>query len=174
MGQAAEPQSAQGAPGQSFAFDNGDALAEIPRMSVFFVLFLNIVTFSLYGPIWFLRRAERFNRLQAPWELHQGILATALMGRIVILGLSAYVGFLAGAGWDTETVQVALLEGFSGFLGLLVFVLYFHQCLRLRAMLKSHIRALTGREFPNGWFWVFLFQELNLQYAVNRAKDRLG
>lgn len=151
-----------------------EAFDRVPRMPWLLVLLLDCLTLGLYGPCWFLRREPACNALGTARRLHPGLLATALLGRVASLFL-ACAGLLeikaVNAGHLPTFMAAPIVEDLQGFLECFVFAIMVHQSLRLRAMLKDHHLATTGRRLRMGWLWTILFQEIALQRGINRMHD---
>jgi hypothetical protein len=123
------------------------------RRSVWLLILLVIVTFTIYSPVWYVRRARFFDSLSAdkkvgplPWIF------------VVALALN-FIAAVAGA--SDPILRVAQL--FSGISSLAV-------AFRMAHILRSDF-ARTGRQIGVSGAGVFFFGCLYLQHVLNEAAD---
>lgn len=148
-------------------------LADVPELHWFLVLVCNIITLGIYGPVWFLRRLEIFQRLRSERRLNPGLLTASL-----IFVLASLLCVLALFAMDKSRAPVIagmlltdLLDDLSTFLDLLAWLMLAHQGLRLRRMLKDHVAAQGGHATITA-LWTVLFRNIHLQHVINGLKRR--
>jgi hypothetical protein len=149
-------------------------LADVPELHWFLVLVYNIITLGIYGPVWFLRRLGAFQRLRSERKLNPGLLVASLMFIAAGLMLSFVSGLLEGfseaQGLTTRIGGLSTaLDHLSTFIDILATFLIIHQSLTLRRMIKDHVAA-QGRHVAITALWTILFQNINLQHAINGLK----
>ncbi len=149
-----------------------DPLAAVPEQHWFLVLVYNVVSLGIYAPVWFLRRLGAFQRLRSERRLNAGLLTASLIFTITSLVCSLALLVLKNRVPSMAWLPVAgLLDGFSSFLDLSAWLLLAQQSLTLRRMLKDHAEAQGGCAAITA-LWTILFQNMNLQHAVNGLKRR--
>lgn len=149
-------------------------LADVPEVHWFLVLVYNIITLGIYGSVWFLRRLGAFQRLRSERKLNPGLLVASLMFIAAGLMLSFVSGLLEGfseaQGLTTRIGGLSTaLDHLSTFIDILATFLIIHQSLTLRRMIKDHVAA-QGRHVAITALWTILFQNINLQHAINGIK----
>lgn len=135
----------------------GHALQALPRVSVWAVLVLSIISLGLYYTYWLFTRTQIINRVaDKPISM---ILVHSVLG---LLMLNLIVSFVSGYNPDNE--QYRQLAGFIG-LGYSLLNLFwvFSVRQRLHKMTQAGERSLF---WING-IWTFLFQVLYLQFKIN-------
>lgn len=147
-------------------------LADVPELHWFLVFAYNIITLGIYAPAWFLRRLGAFRRLRSERRLNAGLLTASLL-----FTLASLVCSLTLVAWRDRALSLAglpvadLLDDFSTFLDISAWLLLAQQSLTLRRMLKDHAEAQGGYA-PITALWTILFQNMNLQHAINGLKRR--
>ncbi|MEG6550473.1 zinc ribbon domain-containing protein [Desulfocurvibacter africanus] len=146
-------------------------LADVPELHWFLVLVYNIITLGIYGSVWFLRRLGAFQRLRSERRLNPGLLTASLVFTIASLGCALTLIVMGeGSALVVAGLPVTdLLDDFSTFLDLSAWLMLAHQALRLRRMIKDHVAA-QGRHVAITALWTILFQNINLQHAINGLK----
>lgn len=135
----------------------GHALQALPRVSVWAVLGLSIISLGLYYTYWLFTRTQIINRVaDRPISM---ILVHSVLG---LLMLNLIVSFVSGYNPDNE--QYRHLAGIIG-LGYSLLNLFWVFSVRQRL----HKMTLAGERslfWING-IWTFLFQVLYLQFKIN-------
>lgn len=140
------------------------------RTNVLGMIVMYLVTAGFYGPVWFLRRREAFNRLRS----QERVGSTIFIAVILLLAVSIVLG-VAGQSMGGEAASLA--EILSRAMGLAAGIAMIIQAFKVRRILEDHINvALTTagpfsvRENLNG-VAVFFLGILYLQYEINRFLD---
>lgn len=131
-------------------------LVSIPKMNIFWVLFLYAVTFTVYEPIWYLRRRKSINSLNSRVRMNP---AFPLLLLIVILVQIVYgiVDFNIGA---------RLSWVFSWAFSIII-------AFNVRKMLADHLKSKVVISTGLSVFLTFLFRFLYLQYKINRQSEKI-
>lgn len=139
------------------ADSQGHALQALPRVSVWTVLVLSIISLGLYYTYWLFTRTQIINRVaDKPISM---ILVHSVLG---LLMLNLIVSFVSGYNPDNEQYrQLTGIIGLSYSLLNLFWVFTVRQ--RLHKMTQAGERSLF---WING-LWTFLFQVLYLQFKIN-------
>jgi hypothetical protein len=146
-------------------------LASVPELHWFLVLVYNLITLGIYGSVWFLRRLGAFQQLRSKRRLNPGLLTASLIFTSASLGcvFALIVMDESRAPVMAGMPVTDLLNDLSTFLDLLAWLMLAQQSLRLRRMLKDHAAAQGGHVAINA-LWTILFQNINLQHAINGLK----
>ncbi len=129
----------------------------LPRVSVWAVLGLSIVSLGLYYTYWLFTRTQIINRLSDK-PIPPALVHTVLG----LLMLNLILSFVSGYNPDNEQYQqLASISGLSYSLLNLFWVFTVRQ--RLHKMTQAGERSLF---WING-IWTFLFQVLYLQFKIN-------
>jgi hypothetical protein len=133
------------------------ALQALPRVSVWAVLGLSIISLGLYYTYWLFTRTQIINRvIDRPIPM---ILVHTVLG---LLMLNLILSFVSGYNPDNEQYQqLARISGLVYSLFNLFWVFTLRQ--RLHKMTQAGERSLF---WING-IWTFLFQVLYLQFKIN-------
>jgi len=131
---------------------------ELPKTSVWVIIFLTLVTIGLYIPVWFLRRRKILNRL-SPGRHLDAFLAglVALYGGAFVLGLSVGVsGAPEGQNLQFWTSVVDIASRI------------------LTLVLSFQVKAILEENYPDdisgvGTFFLSIFY---LQYKINRLQPK--
>ena len=149
---------------------NHGPLAGLHERSWPMVLLLQIVTLGIYGYVWFLRRAAVFNRLPGRKQINPGFMWGALLMYVASIVLNVASQVQA----ELNVLPAAPYKDIEGMLSFLQVVIYLHQSLTLRRMLKDYALNATRRPLSAGWLWTILFGAIHLQAVTNTLRDRLA
>ncbi len=146
--------------------------AELKKTSVVLLIFLTIITFGIYYPVWFLRRRNAINNLQSKEKLGSGVFVFA----IVVFSISLFVSLLSGAmeglaeglGEMDLMLTAKGLDLFSRILDLVVGISLLVQCFKVRRIFNEHFNTYLQRGISFSGAATFFFQIYYLQYKMNR------
>lgn len=140
----------------------GHAMQALPRVSVWAVLGLSIISLGLYYTYWLFTRTQIINRVaDKPVSMH---LVHTVLGLLLLNLILSFV-----SGYNPENEQYQQLASISG-LGYSLLNLFwvFSVRQRLHKMTQAGERSLF---WING-IWTFLFQVLYLQFKINEYIDQ--
>lgn len=133
------------------------ALQALPRVSVWAVLVLSIISLGLYYTYWLFTRTQIINRVtDRPISM---ILVHSVLG---LLMLNLIVSFVSG--YNPENEQYRQL---AGIIGLSYSLLNLFWVFTLRQRLHKMTQAGERSLFWINGLWTFLFQVLYLQFKIN-------
>jgi hypothetical protein len=146
--------------------------AELKKTSVVLLVFLTIITFGIYYPVWFLRRRSGINSLQSKEKLGSGVFVFA----IVVFSISLFVTLLSGAveglaeglGEMDLMLTAKRLDLFSRILNLVAGITLLVQCFKVRRIFNEHFNVNLKRDIQFSGVATFFFQIYYLQYKANR------
>ena len=136
-------------------------MQKLPRLSVWTVLGLTIITFGLYHLYWMLTRSRIINQIQD--KKVPSILINAVFG-LMLLNLS--FAFISSA--NPDDLDAAMHSNIINVIYSLV-NLYWIFLIRDRILLIANANKETG--FWIHGFLTFLFQVLYMQYKINQYHD---
>ena len=130
-----------------------------PKMNVFLLIILGIITIGVFYAIWFLMRKDWLNRLSATKKLGSGLAIFVL----VIYSFSAIMLFVplemqAYETWDR-------IDNLLTLVGVVCLVILAFQ---VRRILIQHYDENLGMNIGFSGAATFFFQEWYLQYKINR------
>lgn len=156
-----EPDHSQQDPARPATNSQAHAIQALPRVSVWAVLGLSIISLGLYYTYWLFTRTQIINRLS-----DKPISPTLVHTVLGLLMLNLILSFVSGYNPDNEDYQqLASISGLSYSLLNLFWVFTVRQ--RLHKMTQAGERSLF---WING-IWTFLFQVLYLQFKINEYID---
>ncbi|MFC1666574.1 PDZ domain-containing protein [Candidatus Omnitrophota bacterium] len=128
----------------------------IPKMNIFLVLFLYAVTFTLYEPIWYLRRRNSINSLNTKVKLNV-LFPVLLLVLILVQNLYCVVNFNLGAKlfWILPWCFSIIIA------------------FRVKKMLGNHLKSRVTISADISIFLTFFFRFLYLQYKINRQSGKV-
>lgn len=138
------------------------------NMSVLVLLVFRLITGDIYGAVWFLKRKWYFNGLRSSQRLGTAAPVFIIVMLIVYL-LCSFAGGVAVGEGDEEAA--------GGFFLLAILVLVSASItnlilsFRARRMLDEHFNIYLGKGMPFSKGLTFLFQQLYLQYKLNRLPE---
>ena len=130
------------------------------RMNILLLLFLSIITFEMYIPIWFLVKRQAINSLASTKKLGSG----APIFVLLIYGIGAILLF-APLGF-TETS----LDMISDFIPLIGGILVIALSFKVRHIFDEHFNLKQQRNIKFSGVATFFFTILYLQYKINRIE----
>jgi len=139
---------------------------ELGRTNVLFLIFLTVITLGVYYPIWFLRKKDALNKLQAKEKLGSGLFIFITIVQIPTIFIGFTIGFLEGF-----TGEEGIGKGFdllTKLLSLAVGIIFLAKSLKVRRILKGHFGGHLGYGISFSPLATFFFQIYYLQYKINR------
>jgi predicted RNA-binding Zn-ribbon protein involved in translation (DUF1610 family) len=130
-----------------------DLLPSLGKMPVLLLIFLLVITFGIYAPIWFLTKRRALNELRSSKKI--GIEAPIFL--IVIYTIS----FLLDLTHGFERGPWRVLD----FIGLIIVTV---QCFDVRRILIDHFNVYMGRDINFSGIATLFFGIPYLQYKINR------
>ncbi len=131
-------------------------LMPLPKMNIFLVVFLYLITLSLYEPIWYLRRLKTINSMKSEKKLD--FLVPVLLLMIVTTQIIyGFMNFNAGSriSW---AVSLILSIGIAMYVG---------------KIMTEHLKAKLPVPFKFSWTMTFLFRLFYLQYKINWQSEKI-
>jgi hypothetical protein len=137
---------------------------ELKKTSIVLLIFLTIITFGIYYPVWFLRRRNAINNLQSKEQLGVGVFVFA----IVVLSISLFVYLLSGSMegiadglGEKSLIPISTgLDLFSMTLYLVAGIAIFFQCFKVRRIFNEHFNTHLEKGISFSVAATFLFQIL--------------
>ena len=123
-----------------------------PKINVFLMIILTLVTLAIYIPIWFLRRKSWLNHLSATEKLG----SKAAIFVLVIFCISAL--FLTVGGLEVIDSLINIVGGIT------ILILAF----KVRRILHKHFNVKHSLKVRFSGVFTFLFTIFYLQYKINR------
>ena len=130
-----------------------------PRMNVFLLFIITIVTAAIFMPIWFLRRKDWLNRLSATKKLGSRLAIFVL----VIYCIAAILLFV-----PLEVLKYEAWEGIDNLIALVGGIIIVILAFRVRRILIEHFNEKLGMNISFSGAGTFFFTILYLQYKMNR------
>ena len=130
-----------------------------PKMNVFLLIIITIVTYAIYMPIWFLRRKDWLNRLSATKKLGSGLAIFVL----VIYSIAASLLFV-----PLEVLAYEVWEGIDNLISLVGGVCLVILAFQVRRILIQHYDENLGMNIGFSGAGTFFFTIWYLQYKMNR------
>ncbi|MEL7187195.1 MAG: DUF4234 domain-containing protein [Pseudomonadota bacterium] len=146
----------------------GDAFADFPRFSAWWVALLSIITYGLYTYYWLVTRTTKINQALPDFQISAGLLwATISLG---LLNIVLSIWFEIGLGSATPEIlgTVALA---SVALGLVQFVCWVMLAFAIRSRLNRMTGATPGHPLWSNGVLTFFFTPIYPAYKINQAKD---
>jgi hypothetical protein len=140
---------------------------EIKRTSVILMIFLSVITFGIYIPVWFLRRKEAINNLHSNEKLKSGIFVFMIMMCCTGILFEFLSGSLQELG-EIDTAQT--LDGISGGLCLWAGIFMLIKSFTVRRIFTSHYVDHLNGDISLSGIATFFFSIFYLQYKINRIK----
>ncbi len=155
-----------------------EAAPALKKTSVFLVIFLTLITFGVYVPVWFITRRKAINSLHSQQKLGLGTLVFVL----VLFGAVLLAGFVEG--WMQASAAHVTMETYTklnadivnvlaGVGGIVLLV----QSFKVRRILLDHFRAQSSglfsstmsleREVSFSGVATFFLHIYYLQYKIN-------
>ncbi|MDH4179901.1 MAG: DUF4234 domain-containing protein [Armatimonadota bacterium] len=132
-------------------------------MSVPLLVLLVMITFGIYGPVWFLKRLAAFNSLQSREKFGAGVFVFV----IVVFSISLLLAFISGAIADVDGGPTPL-DAVIRLLDLVAGITMLVQCFKARRVIHDHYRGVLQRDVQISGVALFFFHEWCLQYVINR------
>jgi len=145
---------------------------ELKKTSVVLLIFLTIITFGIYYPVWFLRKRNGVNNLQSKEKLGSGVFVFS----IAVFSISLFVTLLSGAMeglaeglGEMDFMLIAKgLDSFSIILDSVAGITLLVQCFKVRRIFNEHFNTHLQRGISFAGAATFFFQIYYLQYKMNR------
>ncbi len=136
---------------------NGFAAPQrIRRTPVLLVLLLSVLTLGIYLPIWFLRRRQEINSLDAPDKLAPGAFVFVIIAYSTTLLLLVFTADGGGA--------------LGRLIDLIASIVIVVQCFAVRRILDCHFNVVLEQNVYFSAVLTFLLGILYLQYMINRLR----
>ena len=138
---------------------NGESLAQPRRIKetpVLLVFLFIILTAGIYIPIWFLRRRQALNSLDAPEKLKAGVFVIVIIlysASLLLLFFTADEGGVLGRLIDLVATIVIIV-----------------QCFAVRRILDCHFNVVLEQNVYFSGILTFFLGILYLQYMINRLR----
>lgn len=132
---------------------------ELKKMSVILLIFLMVITFGIYYPVWFLTRRSGINNLQSKEKLGSGVFVFA----IVVFSINLVFAFVSGV-----IEGLGEIYAFSGILAFVAGIILLAQCFEVRRIFNEHYNEHLQRGISFSVGAIFFFQIYYLQYKINR------
>lgn len=132
---------------------------QLEKDSVFFIVFLTVITYGIYIPVWFLNRKDIFNDMNSEEKLSDG----PIIFLLTIFIISAVMLIPSILFMETELgIMIDALDRIITFVGgIIILVLSF----KIRKILSEHYKTnLLGVA-------TFFFTLFYLQYKINQFLD---
>ena len=138
---------------------------QIPKMNVFLMFILTIVTYGIYYPVWCLRRMQWINSLSSNRKLGYGLPTFILVAYCI----SAFILLLVLVTEDVYLVDI--LDMFDWLLSLAGIIVLLVIAFKIRRILLEHFNENLGLGINISGALTFLFTFLYLQYKMNRLES---
>jgi len=146
--------------------------SELKKMSVLLLIFLTVITVGIFSPVWFLKRRNEINNLQAKEKLGTGVFVFAIVvfsiSLLVTLMSGAMEGLAEGLGEMNLLLTAKGLDLFSRILDLVAGITLLVQCFKVRRIFNEHFNTHLQRGISFSGVATFFFQIFYLQYKINR------
>ncbi len=130
------------------AEQEGEIPDKLEEFSVLLTIFLTLITFWFYYPVWFMTRRRALNSLRSPEKLSLGVLGFIMVVWVVTLAISVAAGALEGAGGSSEAAS--WWANLSTPFELVGGVLILFQCFKVRRILLDHAETMERGLFSAG------------------------
>jgi hypothetical protein len=151
---------------------------QLRKKSVVLVVFLSLITFGLYVPIWFLARRTAINNLRSREKISGALMAFVVFLQTCELA-AIFISESGGIRGTTEKADAILRSG--NLLGLIGGIIILVQCFKVKRILLDHFSAQESGPFSGtislqrdvslSGVATFFFQILYLQYKINRLLE---
>jgi hypothetical protein len=127
------------------------------------------LSLGLYYPVWFWRRREALNNLRSRTKLDDRVLVLSFSLLTLSVLLAWIVVPLRGSAEVAHAAPTVAkgVEVSSQLLCLLVLIVLWVQCFRVRRILLDHLNRYLGLGVSISWFYTLVFQILYLQRRIN-------
>jgi predicted Zn finger-like uncharacterized protein len=131
------------------------------KMSVLWLIFLTLITFGIYFPIWFLRKREALNALNSDKKLGSGLYVFAIVVYVFTVLVAIVSGVMEGMGGEPSPLFQGL-EALTNLINLVVGIILWVKCFTVRRILSDHFNK---RLSALATFFLTIYY---LQYRINR------
>jgi predicted RNA-binding Zn-ribbon protein involved in translation (DUF1610 family) len=140
-------------------------LPDLGKMHICLLIFLTVITFGMYYPIWFLIKRRGLNELQSSIKI--GLVTPIFV--IVIWSIKLLFqftsGFVEGLGYIESAEGLNIITGILSLIGGIILIV---QGFRVRRIFIDHFNVYLRRDIKFSGIATFFFGIFYLQYKINR------
>jgi hypothetical protein len=153
---------------------NTNTQTPLQKKSVWFIVFLSIITFGIYNAFWYLNRKKEFENLNTEKKLNKSLIIIFLIISIISAlftsikindsEINPLAKIIQNITIQISSINIPILVIIIGLLStIIILVLAF----RTRTILNETLQKKKGTRKVSGFF-TFIFNLFYLQYEINR------
>lgn len=139
-----------------------------PRVNVWLVLLLSLITLGIYQIFWFADRAFKMNRVMPENPISPAL----IQGYIGVVIVSFISGIVVGIMTMTASADaIVVADGVDTVISLVSTIVYLFLLFKFRNRLNEMAGAVKGEKEWCSGILTFFFSLLYLQYKINRYRE---